>query len=819
MSKSLPRSIALLLVALLAACSVQAPPTSSPQPTQSPAPATATLPTAAPSLPPTAPPTPAPTNPSPSTAPPSATPSTEASPTTQPTPSGPPGTPIPIESPVPDTGLAADLADRLQAAIDAQREQRNIPGIGAAVIFPDRSIWASGSGNASLLSGDGVSGDTLFVVGSITKTFIAAAVMQLADEGRLSLDDPIASWLPDYPRAGVITVRQLLNHRSGIYNYFEHPDYDVQVFATRRGHSWTPQEILDTFVREPYFEPGSGYHYSNTNFILLGLIIEEITGQTVGSVLDERFFAPAGLADTHFQGEGPPPVTDAATGYLLRVAGFREVDDATDYLPTVSAATVAWAAGAIAGSARDMASWGDALYGGHLVSPAALAQMEDWTYYPATDETYGLGTRSREFDGERMFGHTGSIRGYAAAMWHFKQTGMTIVALTNRGRIDANPVIDALAEVAHPAALGFASAPAARGSAVASSVNAASEAADEAPRLRAILDQQRVALRIPGASATVIFPDGSVWKAGSGNAKLVPNTKATGKTPFVSGSITKTFVAAAVMQLAEEGRLSIDDALARWLPDYPRADQITLRHLLSHTSGVFNYFEHPSYNQRVFKTDKGRSWTAQEILDEFDRPPYFAPGGGYHYSNTGYVLLGLVLEQETGQPIGQVLRQRFFGPLGLGRTYFQGDGPPPASSAHGYLYSSGTWHEWSDETGYRPTISAATVAWAAGGLVSSAPNVARWCAALYGGDILSDASLLEMTGTDYSNGGTKGYGLGTYMRISNGRPTVGHTGSLRGFNAAMWYFPESDLTVVVTTNLGRFNTNGLIDALAAEALD
>ena len=729
-----------------------------------------------------------------------------------PTPTRVPGTPTPVRSPVPDTGLAAESGADLQAALDEHRTERDIPGIGAAVIFPDGSIWTGGSGDARLDPRQQAAGDTPFVVGSITKTFVTAAVMQLYDEGLLTLDEPISSWLPDYPNAANITVRHLLNHRSGIYNYFEHPTYDLQVFGTMRGHTWTPQEILDTFVREPYFEPGTDYRYSNTNFILLGLIVEDVTGQSVAEVLEERYFEPLGLDDTVFQGEASAPPS-AAHGYLLRTAGFNEISDGTDYRPTVSAATVAWAAGAIAGSARDMAIWGDALYGGHVVSPDSLAQMEDWTYYPRTDETYGLGTRSREFDGERMFGHTGSIRGFAAAMWHFKQPNMTIVTLTNRGRIDANPVIDALAGVALPAARGSAGRPS-LGAALPARVTVTTMAETSADQLRAVLNQQRSGLHIPGAAAAVIFPDGSIWKAGSGLGQLNPDKVATPKTPFVVGSITKSYVTAAIMQLAEEGALSIDDPLANWLPDYPRAAQITLRHLLSHTSGVFNYFEHPSYNRRVFVTDKDHSWTPQEILEEFKRAPNFAPGDGFRYSNTGFILLGLVIEAETGKSLGTVLRQRFLTPLGLRKTYFQGDGPPPAGSAQGYLYKSGVWKEWSDSTGYQPTISAATVAWAAGGMVSSARDVAKWCAALYGGSVLSPASLAQVTDFGHSPFAAGTYGLGTRYRVKNGRGMIGHTGSLRGFDAAMWHYPDSGVTVAVVTNLGRVNVNPMADALA-----
>ena len=178
-----------------------------------------------------------------------------------------------------------------------------------------------------------------------------------------------------------------------------------------------------------------------------------------------------------------------------------------------------------------------------------------------TDETYGLGTRSRVIEGERVFGHTGSIRGFDAAMWHFPDTDMTITVLTNLGRIEANPIVDALAAVAYPAANGTGVAGPAGRLDLAAVAFAARQplgvplAVADAAQLQQILDQQRSALNIPGAAAAVIFPDGSIWKAGSGLSQIAPDETATGAIPFVVGSITKTFVTAAIMQLADEGKL------------------------------------------------------------------------------------------------------------------------------------------------------------------------------------------------------------------------------------------------------------------------
>jgi D-alanyl-D-alanine carboxypeptidase len=289
-----------------------------------------------------------------------------------------------------------------------------------------------------------VEADTPFVVGSITKTFVTALILQLAEEGALDLDAPLARWLPDYPRARRITLRQLLSHTSGVFNYFEHPLYDPLVFG-RPSHSWTPQEILDEFQREPYFRPGQGFHYSNTGFILLGLVAEQATGATLGEELSARFFEPLGLQQTYFQGDGPQ--AGAADGYLRTTNGHRRVSGESDYRPTTSAATVAWAAGGIVSTAEDIATWTSALYGGEVLASDSLAMLTDYAASPYPRGTYGLGTRTRQISGVRAFGHTGSLRGYMAATWYLPSEDVTVTVLTNLGRIDGNRVADSLAVI------------------------------------------------------------------------------------------------------------------------------------------------------------------------------------------------------------------------------------------------------------------------------------------------------------------------------------------------------------------------------------
>jgi D-alanyl-D-alanine carboxypeptidase len=436
----------LLLGLLLLACVPTAPaPTAAPtSPAATGVPASSPTPpvSPAPSPSPTASPDPSPTD-SPAAASPTAspTPSPSPSPTSSPSPS-PTIPPPPTAPPSPQ----ADHATRLQRALDAQLSAHGMIGLSAGVLFPDGTLWTGTSGVAEVAGRRSVTPDTGFVVGSISKTFVAATVIQLAEEGRLDLDDRLSRWLPDYPLASSISLRQLLNHSSGLFNYFEHPTYTRRVFGSPN-YLWEPHEVLTTFQAAPYFNPGAGYHYSNTGFILLGLVIEEVTGRPLGEEYRARFFEPLELDEAHFQGDGPPP-PPAAHGYLVTDDGPRLISDGTDYRPTTSAASVAWAAGSIVASAADLATWAHALYGGELLEPASLAEMTDLTSNPYARESYALGTRSRLIAGRRVFGHTGSLRGFAAAMWHFPAERLSVVVLSNRGRIDVNPIADRLAAAA-----------------------------------------------------------------------------------------------------------------------------------------------------------------------------------------------------------------------------------------------------------------------------------------------------------------------------------------------------------------------------------
>lgn len=322
-----------------------------------------------------------------------------------------------------------------------------------------------------------------------------------------------------------------------------------------------------------------------------------------------------------------------------------------------------------------------------------------------------------------------------------------------------------------------------------------------AGELDRIVADARDALHAPALVVMLRLDDGTTYGRALGDATLGIDgrrTPATLDTPFVIGSLTKSFVAAALLQLADKGRVDLDASIAADLPAYPGAKAITLRMLLRHTAGLFDYFENPRYESLVFGRPR-HDWTYAEIL-RLVLAPYHAPGKGYHYSNTDYLLAGRILALRTGRDPAKVIRRRFLRPLGLTSMSFQGREAIRGFAAKGYLWNGSGYISWSDGSAYRPNRSAATVADTAGAMLGSARDLLTWVDTLYGGRVLSPNGLSQML--DF--GLKSGYGIAA-RRIEPmaGWEAYGHGGSLRGYVALMMRVPEPGIDLVILTNVGR----------------
>ena len=357
----------------------------------------------------------------------------------------------------------ARIAPRLQAALDAGRTDLAAPGIVASVLFPDGWLWTGVSGVADLASGRELTPETPFPIASVSKTFLAAEILLLVDEGRLSLADAVARLLPSTLVGGAaidprITVRMLLDHTSGLRDFLTNPKLDRAVRADPRA-AWTPEQAL-AYAGRPVAPPGEGYRYANTNYVLLGLIAERLTGHTLAEEYRARFFEPLGLSSASYQGV-EPPAAQLPTAYRyssLRLgAPPQDVTDGSEIRPFTSITTAAGAAGSVAASARDLARWARALYGGYVLPPdlvdlmvgdAAITETLDPPY------PYGLGVQVLTIDGRVTYGHSGRLAGARTVVRWFPEEQIAIAIATNQSRFDPTSLLIDLLVIAAPRQLG-----------------------------------------------------------------------------------------------------------------------------------------------------------------------------------------------------------------------------------------------------------------------------------------------------------------------------------------------------------------------------
>jgi D-alanyl-D-alanine carboxypeptidase len=327
----------------------------------------------------------------------------------------------------------------------------HLPGVQVAIRVADRWNWSGHAGFADLARRRTVTQTTPFGAGSITKTFLAALVLQLADEGVLSLDDPVARWLPGIRNATGVTIRQLLDHTSGVDDAFSHVAMLDSIGSSPRA-TWSVGKVLG-YVKKPHFKPGEGWYYSNTNYLLLGQVVEAATARSVATLLRERFLVPLGLAGTFLQGQEPVP-GDPAHGYDFTGVSWKveDLSDGTALVPFTSLATAIGTAGAMVTTADDLARWAEALYGRRVLSAGAMARMLDFAATRALKPLwpYGLGVQRVTLRGRGSWGHSGLLSGFRATMRYFPADRLTIVVMTNANGVDPDRIVQALLDVIYP---------------------------------------------------------------------------------------------------------------------------------------------------------------------------------------------------------------------------------------------------------------------------------------------------------------------------------------------------------------------------------
>jgi D-alanyl-D-alanine carboxypeptidase len=336
-------------------------------------------------------------------------------------------------------------ASGMTELLERWRERSGAPAAVLAVDGPTLA-WTGRSGRRRPDAGPAVTAKDRFRVASVTKMFVAVVVLQLAGENRLGLDDPLADYLPDFPGARGITVRQLLDHTSGVADYTQIEGFGRGLIEDR-DRVWTPTEVLALAARRgAEFEPGTDYAYSNTDYVLLGEVIRVATGSSWADQVRTRILEPLGLRDTYVPGtdgtEDAPPV----------IPGFFDVDNDGSQEnvetggPWPAQDTAEGAAGAIVSTAHDLVVFGNALFRGRLLDDSALDALAAEQPHHPRNSNYGLGLEIQRRDYRTTtWGHGGFLPGFRSTLRYLPEHDLLVVALVNDSRADA----DDLAELAY----------------------------------------------------------------------------------------------------------------------------------------------------------------------------------------------------------------------------------------------------------------------------------------------------------------------------------------------------------------------------------
>ena len=351
-----------------------------------------------------------------------------------------PGTAAAPATPGGTAGAALDSAAvhrRLQSALDSLRNAAGFPGATLAVALPNGQLVAVATGESDTVRQLPMRPEDRLLQGSVGKTYVAAVAMQLVAEGRLALDAPISRYLGDLPwfgripNATTITVRQLMNHTSGLVRYEFKPEVGEALRADPH-RAWTPEERLSYVLdSEPPFEAGEGWEYSDTNYIVLGMIIERLTSLPYYDALRARILEPFDLTNTiPSDRRDLPGVVVGYAGPRNSLGGFNATMGSDGLM--VLNPQFEWTGGGIASTTADLARWGKLLYEGKTFDPTLLPQMLDGV--PARlggNARYGLGVIIRDTPVGAAYGHSGFYPGYATEMLYLPERGVAAAIQVN----------------------------------------------------------------------------------------------------------------------------------------------------------------------------------------------------------------------------------------------------------------------------------------------------------------------------------------------------------------------------------------------------
>jgi CubicO group peptidase (beta-lactamase class C family) len=712
------------------------------------------------------------------------------------------------------SAAAADTSPSQQSAIaeivENAMKTEHLRAVIVKVTQDDKVVMSQAFGES--LTGVPATTAMHFRNGAVAFAYLGTLLMEFVDEHKVRLDDTIDRWMPTLPEANKVTLKMLANQTSGYPDYETDPKW-LAAWTADPFHIWTFDERMKYAFRRPMqFEPGTNWSYAHTNFMVLGEILAKIGNKPLDVLLREKVLVPMGLKNTSASqtSEIPSPVVhafDSERRTALKIpANIPFYEESTFWNPqwgtpmganeTTNIDDMITTAVKVGTGALISKSSYEAMTGPHLLgfgkkqdncAPSCFTQINIYNYglgvvrsgswllqnpllggYSAT-EAY-LPSRKiaiavfatytpEAFDSEGNYKNSSDTLFRAIGTYLAPDDPPPPVPTPSSAKL-AQSVMDALVQ------------------------SAIVEAVEN--------DRKRFGGHEP-VPATLI----GVWDAKGnsfirafGYADLENKVPLTPADHFRIGSNTKTFVISVLLQLVAEKKLSLDDPLSRFSlgVTIPNAESITVRELCNMRSGLFEAYATPQFaalNMKVPKDFNPRTLVAWAMQQK----PYFAPGKGYHYSNTNYLLIGMIIEEITKDSVGNQIRKRLLEPFGLTQTSYPQTQAMPSPWVHGYhLDKQGNWEDISN------TIPVAFMG-SAGAMISDMNDIRRWIELYATGKTIGSGSYNDLINCIPFLGNTS-FGLG----ITCSAGWYGYTGALPGYNTADYYSPETGMTILAWIN-------------------
>lgn len=689
---------------------------------------------------------------------------------------------------------APALAEKLRARLEAFHAAGRFPGATLGVALADGSSFGLAAGLEEVESKKPLTPAALMLQGSVGKTYASAVALQLVEEGKLALDDKIEKylgrepWFARLPNARDITVRMLMNHTSGLVRY-EFKEQFTKDLTANPDKVWKPEELVSYILgTSPPFAAGRGWEYSDTNYIVLGMIVERVTGRGYYEEARRRLLERFGLKHT------VPSDSRVIPGLAQGYAGADNPFGRTDAMIVKGRFAInpqfEWTGGGMASTAEDLARWGRELYGGRAFGPALMKEFLAGVPAPMLGPgvSYGLGVIIRQTPHGPAYGHAGFFPGYLTELMYFPDLGAALAVQVNTSvpRSTPQPLSRFLFELAGVIA-GEGRQPE-QGQPAAPSTAAFAE-------LEKVIGDELRETQTPGAAVAVVSGGRVVFSKGFGAANVETGQPVTPDTLFRLGSTTKMLTGAALVALAEQGKLKLDAPVGDYAKGLaPRLGRLTAHQLLSNQAGVADFAPPFVSHDDEALSRMVRGWKEEEAL-------FSEPGHVYSYLSPGFWLAGYVAEEVGGKPYADVMEEVVFRPLGMGRTTLR---PLVALT---YPLSAG--HNVKDRQAVVVRPAYDNVAqWPAGSVYSSANDLARFALALMhrgeldGRQALPAALFERLSGRHVRLPGPDEvhYGYGLLNFEQRGVRVLMHGGFSRGYGSMLQVAPEEGFAVVVVAN-------------------